>query len=59
MQVKEKELISRQIKLCENCEWCIPDNKENLPKCLLTGEAKGLFETCECFKWRTGMHISM
>ena len=57
MQVKEEELISRKLKICENCEWCVPRNE--FPICLLDNEQKGLFETCKCFDWRTGNHISM
>ena len=56
-QVEEKDLISRRLKTCENCEWCIPVCE--FPRCLLNKEQKGLFETCDIFKQRTGMHISM
>ena len=59
MQVREENLISRKIKMCENCEWCVPVLYVNFPHCLLTGKQKGLFETCKQFKERTGMHISM
>lgn len=55
--IKEDELISRQLKICENCEWCVPIKEK--PQCLLTGKQVGLFEFCEIFKKRTGMHISM
>lgn len=57
MIIEEDELISRRLKICENCEWCIPT--ENMPKCLLRNEQAGLFEQCELFKKRTGMHISI
>lgn len=58
--IKEEDLMSRKLKACENCEWCIPmlDN-DDFPHCLLTKKPKGLFETCEFFKKRTGNHISM
>ena len=56
-QVEEKDLISRKLKTCENCEWCIPT--DDIPLCLLKKQPKGLFETCNIFKQRTGMHISM
>jgi len=57
--IKENELISRQLEICENCEWCVPTLSCEFPHCLLTREQKGLFETCENYKQRTGMHISM
>lgn len=22
--IREDELISRKLKICENCEWCVP-----------------------------------
>lgn len=56
-QVREEELMTRKLKICENCEWCIPVNE--MPQCLLTGKQKGLFETCELYKHRTANHISM
>ena len=60
MAISEDELMSRKLKICENCEWCIPriDN-DNFPHCLLTKKSIGLFETCDLFKTRTGNHISM
>jgi len=54
--IKENELMSRKLKACENCEWCI---MQEFPHCLLKHKIVGLFNTCECFKWRTGNHISM
>lgn len=57
MAVREDELISRRLKICENCEWCVPT--QTMPRCLLKGEQTGLFEYCDLFKERTGMHISM
>ncbi len=57
MEIRDDLLISRKLKICENCEWCIPVNQ--LPRCLLNKEQKGLFETCELFKWRTANHITM
>ena len=59
MGVKENELISRGLKTCENCEWCIPALSYEFPHCLLTKKEMGLFETCKHYKKRTGMHISM
>ncbi len=59
MAVKENELVSRLLKTCENCEWCIPTLNNEFPHCLLNGQPKGLFETCGHYKKRTGMHISM
>ena len=57
--IKEDELMSRKLKVCENCEWCVPTLNSEFPHCLLNGQPKGLFEYCELFKKRTGMHISM
>lgn len=62
MSIQEEQLMSRTINSCENCEWCVPILKSkygNLPCCLLSGERKGLFETCKNFKRRTANHISM
>lgn len=57
--IREDELISRKLKICENCEWCVPTLNCEFPHCLLTGKQMGLFETCNLYKDRTGMHISM
>ena len=63
--IREDELISRKLKTCEKCEWCIPIIEKNkkfeieVPHCLLKAKQTGLFEYCEPFKKRTGMHISM
>lgn len=57
MAINENDLMSKGLATCENCEWCVPG--EFLPNCLLKNEEKGLFESCELFKKRTGMHISM
>lgn len=57
MAIKEDELISRRLAICENCEWCVPT--EECPRCLIKGEQTGLFEYCELFKKRIGNHISM
>ena len=59
MAVKENELVSRLLKICENCEWCVPTLNSDFPHCLLNGQPRGLFETCEHNKQRTGNHISM
>lgn len=57
MAIREDELISRRLKICENCEWCVPT--QQMPRCLLKGQQTGLFEYCDRFKQRTGNHISM
>lgn len=57
MAIREDELISRRLIICENCEWCIPTDE--CPRCLIKGEQTGLFEYCGLFKKRTGNHISM
>lgn len=59
MAVTEKELVSRQLRICENCEWCVPTLNCEFPHCLLTGQPMGLFEGCSNYKKRTGNHISM
>jgi hypothetical protein len=55
--IKEEELMTKGLKICENCEWCVLT--ENMPRCLLRSEKTGLFEYCNLFKIRTGIHISM
>jgi len=57
--IQENELISRRLNTCENCEWCVLSLSCEFPHCLLSGEQKGLFETCELYKKITGMHINM
>lgn len=57
--IQENELISRKLKICENCEWCVPTLINEFPHCLLQVKQVGLFETCTDFKNRTSMHISM
>lgn len=64
-QVETHELMTKGLKICENCEWCIPVIEKHkkfeieVPRCLSKGKQTGLFEYCELFKKRTGMHISM
>lgn len=53
------ELICKRLKICENCEWCIPHLNSEFPHCLLVNERRGLFNSCDNFKQRTGNHISM
>ena len=36
--IREDELISRKLKICENCEWCVPTLNCEFPHCLLTGK---------------------
>ena len=57
--IKEDELTSRKLKICENCEWCVPMLNSEFPHCLLTSKQTGLFDTCNRQKERTGLHISM
>lgn len=57
MAIKEEELISRKLNICENCEWCVPT--EECPRCILNGKQTGLFESCDLYKKRTANHISM
>lgn len=59
MTIKEDELISKNLKTCEVCEWSIPTLNCEFPHCLLKRQQMGLFETCSNFKKRTGNHISM
>ena len=55
--IREDELLSRKLKICENCEWYIP--KSDMAICLIKATHTGLFGTCDRFKQRTGTHISM
>lgn len=63
--IKEEDLMTRGISICENCEWCIPVVEQykkfemEIPHCLLNGKQTGLFEYCELFKKRTANHITM
>lgn len=57
MGIKKSELLTNNLKICENCEWCVPT--QQMPRCLLKGQQTGLFEYCDRFKKRTGNHISM
>ena len=60
MGVKRTELLTNNLKICENCEWCFYNGEYNvLAKCLLDNAEKGLFEYCERFKARTGNHVTM
>lgn len=56
-QVEEKYLMTRQLKICETCEWCVENGE--FPKCLRKNEQVGLFEYCEQHKWKTGNHYTM
>lgn len=38
MAIKEDELISRKLKTCENCEWCVPTLNSEFPHYLLKGK---------------------
>ena len=57
VEIEDKNLMTRGLPICENCEWCVMNN--DLPKCLLKNMQTGLFEYCNLYKTRTGLHISM
>lgn len=57
VEIEDKDLMTKGLPICENCEWCIMKN--SLPHCLLNKKQVGLFEYCVLFKKRTGLHISM
>lgn len=57
VEIEDKNLMTRGLHICENCEWCIMNN--DLPQCLLKNTQTGLFEYCNLYKTRTGLHISM
>lgn len=59
LQVREEQLLTKGLEICENCEWCIPALSYKFPHCLLTGKEVGLVQKCKLFKWRTGNHMSM
>lgn len=48
--IREDELISRKLKICENCEWCVPTLNCEFPHCLLTGKQMGLLKHATCTK---------
>lgn len=58
MGIEEKYLLTKDLEICENCEWAI-QMQDGFLKCLLSGEIKGLTQTSKNFKPRTGNHISM
>jgi len=60
MGVKRSELMTNNLKICENCEWCCYHERENeFPMCMLNGEQKGLVEQCHKFKEKTGNHFTI
>lgn len=54
--IQTKDLMTNGLKICENCEWCIPT--EYLSKCLLKNADVGLFEYCNKFKRKNGEHYT-
>lgn len=60
MGVKSSELLTNNLKICENCEWCCYSGKDGeFPKCLIDGEQRGLLEQCSKFKEKTGNHFTI
>lgn len=60
MGIQRAQLLTNNLKICENCEWCCYYEKENeFPKCLLDGKEKGLFQYCHKFKEKTGNHFTI
>lgn len=60
MGIKRSELLTNNLKICENCEWCLYHGEYNvLAKCMLNNEEKGLFDTCDKFKHSTGNHFTI
>lgn len=57
VEIEDKNLMTRGLHICENCEWCIMN--DSLPRCLLCNKQVGLFEYCNLYKIRIGLHISM
>ena len=56
MGVTREQLITNNLKICENCEWCYyKENEDGFPECMLNGEQKGLVEYCNKFKEKTGV----
>ena len=59
MAINRNELLTNNLKICENCEWCCYHGEYNvLPRCLLDNSEKGLFEYCDKFKTSTGHHFT-
>lgn len=56
MGIKREELLTKDLDICENCEWCIMQN--DYPFCLLKNEIVGLVNTCDNVR-RTGKHVSI
>lgn len=49
--IQRSELLTNNLKICENCEWCCyHEDEDSFPHCMITGEEKGLIEQCGKFK---------
>ena len=59
MGIKKEHLLTNGLEICENCEWKIEKQDSEFPICLLDGKEKGLVQSCEKFKRKTGEHITM
>lgn len=53
MWIKKSELLTNNLKICENCKWCKYNGSYyEMARCMLTGEEKGLIEYCSKFEVR-------
>lgn len=50
--------IESKSRTCENCEWSKNQEESEFLKCLIDNEEKGLCESCNKFKHKTGNHIT-
>lgn len=59
MGIERKQLLTNGLPICENCEWHIYKQDREFITCLLSGKEKGLVQSCDRFKYKTGEHITM
>lgn len=54
--IKQEHLLTRNLQTCENCDFAVETDR--FLKCLLGKGERGLLETCEKFKKKTGNHYT-
>lgn len=59
MGIERKQLLTNGLPTCENCEWHIYTQDSEFITCLLSGKEKGLVQSCDRFKYKTGSHVTV
>ncbi len=59
MRIKRNQLLTNGLPICENCKWHTHKQDREFITCLLSGEEKGLVQSCNRFKNKTGEHITV